>query len=195
MTDQKSKFVTGNIFEEIAANFINFNKIDNISIIKCATGTSLLLILIFWLVRQKRLNARNMISPAFTTSTNKSDAVLCLVIPTKRISPVLWKILMTRQELTAENTKLLINEAVYFISCATLDLDNYIQGLDKNKEPINYDLNGDIYIQLFIPGGEKTTNNDLKRILSRNLPDGNVVIQEVCLLNTISENICKFHSA
>lgn len=195
MTEQKSKFVTENIFDKIRPNLIDFNKIDNDLIIKYTIGTSLLLILIFWSIRRKRLNTRNIIPPASTTSTNKSNAVLCLVIPTKRISPAIRQTLIPREELTAQNTKLLINEAVYFISCSTLDLDSYIQGLDKNKELINYDLNGDIYIQLFIPGGEDTANNDLKRILLRNLPDRNVVIQEVCLLNTISENICKFHSA
>jgi hypothetical protein len=197
MTEPKAKFVTENIFEKITANFIDFNKIYNDLIIKSTIGTSLflLLIFIFWSIRRKRLNIRNIISPASTTSTNKSDVVLYLVIPTKRISPAIRQTLIPRQELTAENTKILINEAVYFISCATLDLDNYIQGLDRNKEPINYDFNGDIYIQLFIPGGEDITNNDLKRILSRNLPDCNVFIQEVYLLNTITENICKFHPA
>lgn len=142
-----------------------------------------------------RPNRRDRLSQPPVSHRTKDDAFLCLIVPTNRIDQSLRQVLFFDNKLTVDNTKLLIDKSAYFITCSYLDLDGYIRDLNLSKEPIDYSLNGDVYIQLFIPRGEDTINNDLKRMLLRNLPDNNAVVEEVYLLNAITRNIDRFHRA
>lgn len=169
-----------------------YNPID-LTIRLTIIGIALVLVALYLLKFGKQANSQNTSNQVSDSSIPKSDAILCLIVPTKRIDRELRNILVSGKQLTEKATKSLIDGSVYFIACADRDLDTCTGGLDLSNQ-IDYDLNGDVYIELFIALGEAIIGNNMKRILARNLPANNATIQKVRLLNTLS-NIDQFHSA
>jgi hypothetical protein len=176
------------------SNLLGFSNPVDLTIRLAIIGIALILVALYLLNRRKQPNSQNISTQLPDSSIAKSDATLCLVVPTKRIDREFRNILLSEDRLTQEVTKALIDRSVYFIACENKDLDSCAGGLDLSNQPIDYDLNGDIYIELLIPLGGGTIDNDMKRMLLRNLPVNNAIIQKVKLLNTLS-NIDRFHTA
>ena len=126
-------------------------------------------------------------------SYRSKDAVLCLVVPINRIDREIDMLLFKGQEINREIAKYLLDKSVYFLACKS-GLSNYTGGLNFSEIPIDYAEGDEIYIQLFLPKGESTIGKDIQRIISKNLPDDLPIVQEVYLLNDLS-NIDRFHRA
>lgn len=187
----RSRFNIYKLLQQPMGNLIDINALS----IKIIIGIGLIAVALYLLLNysQKKPTRRSSSQPSPIADVPKGDAVLCLVVPTNRIDPGLRNSLIPDVELTAEQTKLLIDKSVYFIACADRDLDNYIGGLNLSQSQINYAEDGEIYIRLFLLEGGKTIGKEIKRSLSNNLPD-NAIVQGVYLLNDLS-NIDRFHRA
>lgn len=168
------------------SNLLGFSNPVDLTIRFAIIGIALILVALYLLNRRKQPNSQNTSTQLPDFSIAKSDAILCLVVPTKRIDREFWNILFSENRLTQEVTKALIDKSVYFMACDNKDLNSCAGGLDLSNQPIDYDLNGDVYIELLIPLGEGIIDNDMKRMLLRNLPISNAIIQKVKLLNTLS---------
>ena len=176
------------------SNLLGFSNPVDLTIRFAIVGIALILVALYLLNRRKQQNPQNTSTQLLDSSIVKSDAILCLVVPTKRIDREFRNILLYEDQLTQEVTKALIDKSVYFIACENKDLDSCAGGLDLSNQQIDYNLNGDIYIELLIPLGQGIIDNDMKRMLLRNLPANNAIIQKAKLLNTLS-NIDRFHTA
>jgi hypothetical protein len=171
-------------------NLIDINDLS----VKIIIGIGLIAIALYLLNPSRKQPTRKSTSQqSQAIDIPKSDAVLCLIIPTNQIDSILQNILLPEIELTVEETKILIDKSDYFISCADQKLDAYTGGLNLSTEPINYAEDGEIYVKLLLAKGEDTINREIKRGLSRNLPDS-AIIQGVYLLNDLS-NIDQFYRA
>ena len=167
---------------------------NNDLIVKIIIGIGLIAISLYLLDPSRKQPTRRsppQQSPA--TEIPKSDAILCLIIPIDQIDSAFQNILLPEVELTVEETKTLIEKSDYFISCEERKLDAYTGGLNLSTAPINYAEEGEIYIKLLLAKGEDTIDREIKRSLSRNLPDI-AIIEGVYLLNDLS-NIDRFHRA
>lgn len=176
------------------SNLLGFSNPVDLTIRLAIIGIALILIALYLLNRRKQPNSQNISTQLPDSSIVKSDAILCLVVPTKRIDREFRNILLSKDRLTQEVTKALIDKSVYFVACENKDLDSCAGELDLSNQSIDYDLNGDIYIELFIPLGGSIIDNDMKRMLLRNLPVDNAIVRKIKLLNTLS-NIDLFHTA
>jgi hypothetical protein len=186
----RSRFNIHELLKKSMGNLIDINALS----VKIIIGIGLIAIALYLLGNyQQKKPIRRTSSPSTIIDEIKGDAVLCLVVPTNRIDPEFRNSLLPDVELTTEETKLLIDKSVYFITCADRDLDNYIGGLNLSQSRINYTEDGEIYIQLFLLEGEETIGKEIKRSLSNKLPDS-AIVQGVYLLNDLS-NIDRFHRA
>lgn len=116
-----------------------------------------------------------------------------MVVPINRIDREIDRLLVKGQEISQEITKSLLDKSVYFLACES-GLSNYISGLNFSQIPIDYTEGDEIYIQIFIPKGEDTIGQDIQRTISKNLPEDRAIVQEVYLLNALT-NIDRFHRA
>jgi hypothetical protein len=165
-------------------------------IIKLIIGIALIVIALyiidrFW--KQSNRGTQSVQQPVILTP--KGNAILCLVVPSNRIDSELRDLLFSSsvQELTDEYAKSLLDKSVYFLACNESNLNRYVRGLNFMQDSISITEDGDIYIELFLPEGEDTIGKDIKRSLSRNLPN-NAITQRVELLADL-DNIDEFHRA
>jgi hypothetical protein len=167
---------------------------NNDLIIKIIIGIGLIAIALYLLnPSRKQPTSRSQSQQSPATEIPKGDAILCLIIPTNQIDSTLQNILFPEVELTIEETKILIEKSDYFISCEERKLDDYTGGLNLSTATINYAEEGEMYIKILLAKGEDTIDREIKRSLSRNLPDS-AIVQGVYLLNDLS-NIAQFHRA
>jgi hypothetical protein len=145
------------------------------------------------LQERERPNRRDRSSQPPVSYRPKDDAVLYLVVPINRIDREIDRLLVKGQEISQEITKSLLDKSVYFLACES-GLSNYISGLNFSQIPIDYTEGDEIYIQIFIPKGEDTIGQDIQRTISKNLPEDRAIVQEVYLLNALT-NIDRFHRA
>jgi hypothetical protein len=174
-------------------NFVRQNFTNHLEI---ASIISIALIAIaLYTLKQGNQSSKQESSTANTIDNSTTDAVLCLAVPISRIDPELKKILVVKSKLVVDEIKLLIDKSVYFIACDESKLDDYNRkALNLSEESIEYAEDGDVYIQLYIPNGKAIIDQDLKRSLSRNLPDCKATIEDIAILNDLT-NIHKFHRA
>lgn len=138
-------------------------------------------------------NPSSVSSQSLERYTPKTDAFLYLVVQTSRIDLELRNLLLPEEELTRGVIKSLLDRSIYFIVSTQEDLDTYIGRLNLSNTQINYDEEGEIFIQILLPEGEDSVGQDMRRVISRNLPDV-AIVQGVYLLNDLS-NIDQFHRA
>lgn len=174
-----------NFFRQNFTNHLEIASIISIALIAIALYT----------LKQGNRSSKQELSTANTIDNSTTDAVLCLAVPISRIDTELKKILIFESKLAVDEIKLLIDKSVYFIACDESKLDDYNRKtLNLSEESIDYTEDGDVYIQLHIPNGKAIIDQDLKRSLSRNLPDYKATIKDIAILNDLT-NIDRFHRA
>lgn len=182
--------------DNIVVQGLNFFRQNFTNHLEIASIISIALIAIALYTLKQGNRSSKQESPTANTIDNPiTDAVLCLVVPISRIDPALKKILVVESKLTVEEIKLLIDKSVYFIACEESKVDDYNRkALNLRQESIDYAEDGDIYIQIYVLNGQGIIGQDLKRSLSRNLPDGKATIKDIAILNDLT-NIDRFHRA
>lgn len=182
-----------NIFVQ-SLNFIRQNLTNDLEIASIIS-IALIAIALYTLKQGKRSSHQERPSRATIIDNTTSDAVLCLAVPISRIDPELKRILILKSKITVEKIRLLVDKSVYFIACNESNLYRYNRkALNLSEESIEYAEDGDIYIQLYVPNGEGIIGQDLKRSLSRNIPDCKATIEDIAILNDLT-NIDRFHRA
>jgi hypothetical protein len=177
-----------------SVNFIRQNLTNELEIASIIS-IALITIALYTLKYGKQSSHQERSSRATIIDNPTSDAVLCLAVPISRIDPELKRILVVESKVTVEEIKLLVDKSVYFIACDESNLDRYNRkALNLSEESIEYAETGDVYIQLYVPNGEGIIGQDLKRSLSRNLPDYKATIEDIAILNDLT-NIDRFHRA
>jgi hypothetical protein len=181
-------------FPENNRNNLSEFKITNELTIQFIIAIGLIVIgLYLWDRYRNPSNPASVSSQSSERYTPKPDAFLCLVVQTNRIDLELRNLLLPEEELTREVIKSLLDSSIYFVVSTAQDLDNYIGRLNLSNTQINYDEEGEIFIQILLPEGEDSIGQDMQRVISRNLPDV-AIIQSIYLLNDLS-NIEQFHRA
>lgn len=189
--------------DPVTVNDTIINKVINYSTYKFSNYSIKIIIVIaliliaLYIVRQSRKQpnrgTQSVDQPAILTP--KGNAILCLVVPNNRIESELRDLLLplSVQELTEEYAKSLLDKSVYFLACNESNLNRYVRGLNFIQDPISIPEDGDMYIELLLPEGEDTIGKDIKRSLSRRLPN-NAIVQRVELLADL-DNIDEFYRA
>jgi hypothetical protein len=182
--------------DNILVQGVNFVRQNFTNHLEIASIISIALIAIaLYTLKQGNRSSNQESSTANIIDNSKTDAVLCLAVPINRVDPELKKILVLESKLTVEEIKLLIDKSVYFIACEESKVDDYNRkALNLSGESIEYAEDGDVYIQMHIPTGEDIIGENVKGILSENLPDSKATIEDIAILNDLT-NIDRFHRA
>ncbi|MDJ0901768.1 MAG: hypothetical protein QNJ55_23505 [Xenococcus sp. MO_188.B8] len=118
------------------------------------------------------------------TEGKKQSTSLCLVIPCNRLTESSQNILIKNQKLSADDTKRLIKESIYFLAKDNNNIGQYISKLNLNDEWKNFPEDSELYIQLLVPNGKEMINVDLKWSLSKKVPqEVDIDIERIALLN------------
>ena len=139
---------------------------------------------------QRGRSARDAMPPP-----RKGISALCLVIPCNRIEPQLRNSLVPGENLPPRATTGLIGDAVYFLSDTPNAIEKCVYNLNLDDEGwTSFPEDTDLCIHLMIPEGSEMVGVDLKRSLSRKVPNSLAKIKRIGLLKDF-KNLERFHRA